>query len=181
MTKLKIAALGGFVLAATAVGMAMGWGRMGDPQVVDRPQTKDVPPVAAADLLDLAAAQRQVFQSLKLLSVAMENYREAHGRYPAPAIQGPDGKPLLSWRVAILPYLTEVELYQSFKLDEPWDGPHNKQLLDKMPRLFASPHPPGQAPEALTQLRIFVGKGTPFEGGQGSRWRTSPMARIGRS
>ena len=100
----------------------------------------------------------------------MENYRETHGRYPAPAIQGPDGKPLLSWPVAILPYLTEVELYQSFKLDEPWDGPHNKKLLDKMPRLFASPHPPGQAPGALTQLRIFVGKGTPSEGGQGARW-----------
>ena len=37
MTNLKITALGGLVLATTAVGMTMGWGRMGDPQVVDRP------------------------------------------------------------------------------------------------------------------------------------------------
>ena len=68
----------------------------------------------------------------------MHNYREAHGRFPAPAIQGKDGKPLLSWRVAILPYLEEDGLYQSFKLDEPWDSPHNKPLLERMPRPLRS-------------------------------------------
>ena len=44
MTKLTIAALGGLVLAATAVGMAMAWGRMDNPRVVDRPPPNDVPP-----------------------------------------------------------------------------------------------------------------------------------------
>ena len=57
MTNLKIAALGGLVLATTAVGMTMGWGRMDKPQVVDRPPPRDVPPVAVAAAPDPAAVQ----------------------------------------------------------------------------------------------------------------------------
>ena len=177
MTKLKIAAMGGFVVVAatTAVGTAMAWGRGDNPRVADRPPPNDVPPAAAAPL-DPAAAQqqaqsnqRQVQNNLKQVGLAMENYREVHGRFPASATHGPDGKPLLSWRVAILPYLEERELYQSFKLDEPWDSPHNKPLLERMPRLFAPPGPLGQAPGNLTHFRVFVGEGTPFDGGQGAR------------
>jgi len=169
MTKLKIAAMGGFVLAATAVGMAMAWGRVDKPRVVDRPPPNHVPPVAAAAPLDPAAVQEQR-NNLKQVGLAMHNYREAHGRFPAPAIQGPDGKPLLSWRVAILPYLEQGELYQSFKLDESWDSPHNKPLLERMPQHFAPPRPQGQASGSLTRFRVFVGEGTPFEGGRGPRW-----------
>ncbi len=178
MTTFKIAAMGGFVVVAatTAVGMAMAWGRGDNPPVVDRPPPNDVPPVAAAAPLDPAAAQqqaqsnqRQIQNNLKQVGLAMENYREVHGRFPASATHGPDGKPLLSWRVAILPYLSENELYQSFKLDEPWDSPHNKPLLERMPRLFAPPGPWGQAAGNLTHFRVFVGEGTPFEGGQGAR------------
>jgi hypothetical protein len=174
MTNLKIAALGGLVLATTAVGMTMGWGRMNKPQVVDRPPPRDVPPVAAEDAPDPAAVQRQIANNLKIVGLAMHNYPKADGRFPAPAIQGPDGKPLLSWRVAILPYLDEVELYQSFKLDEPWDSPHNKPLLERMPDVFAPPHPWGQAPGNLTHFRVFVGEGTPFEGGRGPRQEDFP-------
>jgi hypothetical protein len=111
-----------------------------------------------------------VRNDLKQVGLAMLDYQQTRGRFPAPAIQGPDGKPLLSWRVAILPYLAAGDLYQSFKLDEPWDSPHNKPLLERMPQVFAPPHPQGQAPGSLTHLRIFVGEGTPFEGGRGPRW-----------
>jgi len=171
MTNLKIAALGGLVLATTAVGMAIGWARMGDSQNQDRPPPNAAAQGAAAAPLDPVEAQRQVFQSLKPLGLAMYSYQEAHGRFPAAAIQGPDGKPLLSWRVALLPYILENDLYRSFKLDEPWDSPHNKPLLEKMPLLFAPPHPPGPAPGggSVTHYRVFVGAGTPFEGGRGPR------------
>ncbi len=81
----------------------------------------------------------------------------------------------MSWRVAILPYLLENDLYQSFKLDEPWDSPHNKPLLERMPYLYASaPQRPGQAQGNLTHFRVFVGEGTPFEGGRGPRWEDFP-------
>jgi hypothetical protein len=53
-----------------------------------------------------------------------------------------DGKQLLSWRVRILPYIEEGNLYEQFKLDEPWDSPHNLTLLDKMPLVYHNPNLP---------------------------------------
>ena len=41
-----------------------------------------------------------------------------------------------SWRVAILPYLEQNELYKRYNFDEPWDGPNNRKLLDQMPAIF---------------------------------------------
>src|SRR5437879_3096759 len=57
----------------------------------------------------------------------------ADGRLPAAVVYGKDGTPLLSWRVSLLPYIEEQELYKQFKLDEPWDSPHNIRLLPHMP------------------------------------------------
>jgi RNA polymerase sigma factor (sigma-70 family) len=171
MTKLKIASTAGFVLAATAVGVAMAWGWSDKPRVADRPPPIAVPPVAAEAPPDPAVVRERIRNNMKQVGLAMHNYREAHGRFPAPAIRAPDGKPLLSWRVAILPYLVHDNLYQSFKLDEPWDSPHNKPLIGRMPQVFA---PPGQAAGGLTNVRVFVGEGTPFEGGQGPRWEDFP-------
>ena len=112
----------------------------------------------------------------------MYNYREAHGRFPAAAIQGPDGKPLLSWRVAVLPYLAENDLYQSFKLDEPWDSPHNKPLLERMPRLFAPPQPAGRRRRGASRTSgSSSARGRRSKAVAGLAGRTSPTAWIGRS
>ena len=40
--------------------------------------------------------------------------------------------------MAILPYIEEGQLYQQFKLDEPWDSPHNKKLIALMPKIYAT-------------------------------------------
>src|SRR5262249_50595397 len=61
-----------------------------------------------------------VANNLKQIGVAFHNYLSNHGAFPASAIYGKDGKPLLSWRVALLPYLEQEALYREFKLDEPW-------------------------------------------------------------
>jgi RNA polymerase sigma factor (sigma-70 family) len=75
---------------------------------------------------------------------------------------------LLSWRVALLPFLEEDELYKQFRLDEPWDGPHNKKLLHKMPKVFA--HPKGIGAEAgMTYYQVFVGEHAAFEKHRGMR------------
>ncbi len=102
--------------------------------------------------------------NLKQLSLAHLNYMSTHGRYPAPAIYSADGKPLLSWRVALLPYLEEEQLYKQFKLDEPWDSEHNKKLLAKMPVLYAPVGGDAKEPHS-TFYQVFVGKDTVFEGG----------------
>lgn len=61
-----------------------------------------------------------------------------HRIIPAAIVDG-DGKPLLSWRVAILPYLEQDELYRQFHLDEPWDSEHNLKLLPLMPSMYVCP------------------------------------------
>ncbi len=104
--------------------------------------------------------------NLKQLTQAMFSYHNRHARLPAEAIFGDDGKPLLSWRVALLPELGHEELFNQFKLDEPWDSAHNKKLLDQMPEVFA---PPGAESimRKTTLYRVFVGPDTPFKGRDG--------------
>ena len=73
-----------------------------------------------------AAKRATSTNNLKQLSLAMHNYANVHRYFPRQAIYSKDGKPLLSWRVALLPYLEQMPLYNKFKLDEPWDSPHNR-------------------------------------------------------
>jgi len=54
-----------------------------------------------------------------------------------------------------------MELYNQFHLDEPWDSPHNKALIDRMPAVYACPSDPG-AP-GMTPYRVFVGEGAAFD------------------
>jgi hypothetical protein len=77
------------------------------------------------------------------------------------AICDDDGKPLLSWRVRMLPYLGEQDLHAQFKLDEPWDSEHNKKLVEKMPKIFASPGDAVAKP-GMTRYLVPTGKGTIF-------------------
>ncbi|HTU91816.1 MAG TPA: DUF1559 domain-containing protein [Gemmataceae bacterium] len=104
------------------------------------------------------------------LALAMHNYASAmQGKFPPHAVYSKDGKPLLSWRVLILPYMGQKALYNEFRLNEPWDSEHNKKLLAKMPKIFAHPRDEKTVKEHTTYYQGFVGKGTIFEGKQGIR------------
>ena len=70
------------------------------------------------------------------MALAVANYHEVHGHLPPAFIADEDGKPLLSWRVLILPYLDQQPLFEKFDLTEAWDGPNNSKLLDQMPSLY---------------------------------------------
>lgn len=87
------------------------------------------------------AAQRVESQNnLKQIGLALHSYHDAHGQFPPPAMFGEDGTPLLSWRVAVLPYLENGQkLYDRFALTESWNSPHNQPLIDEMPDVFRSP------------------------------------------
>lgn len=106
-------------------------------------------------------------KNLKQLALAMQGYSQFQdGKLPPAALCSKDGKPLLSWRVLLLPYLEQVTLFEKFKRDEPWDSPHNKALLAEMPKVYAPVT--GATPEPYsTFYRVFVGEGTAFEGTQG--------------
>ena len=95
--------------------------------------------VPALQAARTAAGRSQSTNNLKQIALAMHNYHDTYTRFPPQAIRTKDGKPLLSWRVAILPFIDHAPLYQQFHLDEPWDSEHNKALIAKMPLVYASP------------------------------------------
>jgi hypothetical protein len=107
--------------------------------------------------------------NLQQLAQAMLKYHKDHGHLPANAIYSKKGEPLLSWRVELLPYLDHEEMYKRFKLDEPWNGPHNIKLIDKMPEVFNDWGASRVNKLKATRFRVFSGKGTAFEGTQGLR------------
>jgi type II secretory pathway pseudopilin PulG len=108
-----------------------------------------------------AARRSQSMNNLKIIGLAMHNYADAMQHLPARANVDKNGKPLLSWRVHLLPYLEEAALYQQFHLDEPWDSEHNKKLIAKMPAIYRQPN--GNAEDFKTCYLVPVAKGTMFE------------------
>lgn len=81
----------------------------------------------------------QRMNKLRMVILALHNYESVHRQFPAYANFDEDGKPLLSWRVHILPFLEQGNLYKQFKLDEPWDSPHNIELANTIPDVYADP------------------------------------------
>lgn len=105
--------------------------------------------------------EREILSRLTLVGSAFEQFDRAHGAMPPAAIFSRAGKPLLSWRVAILPMLGERALYEQFQLDEPWDSPHNLKLLNKMPAVYAPLRGPPPQPFS-TYYQVFTGSDAPF-------------------
>lgn len=95
-------------------------------------------PLAAARA---AATKSLCVNNLKQIMLAMHNYLDANESKTFPPAYKADrsGKPLLSWRVLILPYLDQNSLYREFHLDEAWDSPHNKALIARMPAVYRCP------------------------------------------
>jgi len=114
------------------------------------------------------AARAERANKLHQIGLAMNTHEARHDRFPPAAVRDKDGKPLLSWRVTLLPYLEGGnDLYDEFHLDEPWDSPHNVKLIDRMPEVYRIPR---RENDGKTTLMAFVGPGTLM----GSHEETSP-------
>jgi len=116
--------------------------------------------VPAARSAQIAARRAQSVNNLKQIGLALHNFHSANNHFPAD-IRGKDGKPLLSWRVQLLPFLEQGGLFNEFRRDEPWDSPHNKALLERMPAPYAVPTTPAEP--GTTFYRGFTGTGTVFD------------------
>jgi prepilin-type processing-associated H-X9-DG protein len=113
-------------------------------------------PIPAPTKEQLAASVK----NLRAIGIAFHSSHDANDFLPGDIISK-DGKPLLSWRVALLPYLEEQKLYDQFKLDEPWDSAHNIKLLEKMPKVYAPVRV--KAPAGTTYYQSFYGPKTVFD------------------
>lgn len=116
-----------------------------------------------------AAANSASMNNLKQIGLAIHNYHDTYGHLPKD-ITDKNGKPLLSWRVAILPFIEQAPLYNQFKLDEPWDSEHNKKFSKMVVKVFSAPGAPN-APFAmdkdgypLTNYLGISGPGAVFDG-----------------
>ena len=108
-----------------------------------------------------AARLVQSENNLKQIGLAMRNFHDSYRHFPPAVIYGPDGKPWHSWRVLLLPYLEQMSLYEQYRFDEPWDGPNNKRLLEKMPPVYRDPIY-GDSDGIHTHYAVAVGEGTAF-------------------
>ena len=89
--------------------------------------------------------------------------------FPAAAILSKDGTPFLSWRVCVVPDPRHGDrrdqhlLFEKFHLDEPWDSPHNKTLIEEIPAAYAPVVKKGD-PKGSTYYQVFSGPGALFDG-----------------
>jgi hypothetical protein len=119
------------------------------------PKPKDDGPITAEQL-------KQSADNLKAIGLAFHNYHDVFGRLPAN--DGPTGnKQLLSWRVQILPFLEQDNLFKQFKLDEPWDSDNNKKLIEMMPKIYMPVR--GKADKGTTFYQAFGGSNGWFKAG----------------
>src|SRR5690606_17108762 len=92
------------------------------------------------------------------------NHHDTYGSLPAHATYDDQEKPLLSWRVHVLPFIEQQALYDQFHLDEPWDSEHNKALIAQMPEIFLSPKSGHTADQGLSNYVVPVGEEFLFDG-----------------
>jgi len=115
-----------------------------------------------------AARRSQCTNNLKQIALAMHNSHTRHNTFPPAYSKSPDGKPLLSWRVQILPFLEQKALYDEFHKDEPWDSEHNKTLISRMPAVYTCPSGSRTpAKEGKTSYLTPRGPATTFPGAEG--------------
>ena len=131
---------------------------------------------AKLDLAQLAASLSRMGSNtqlararnnLKMIGLAMLNYEAAQRHFPPAVLYGPDGKTPYSWRVAVLPFLDRDDLYREYHFDEPWDGPNNRKLIEKMPEVFRCPSEPAESTNA--SYFVLAGPGTMFDGKEGTK------------
>ena len=118
-----------------------------------------------------------VTNNLRQIGLALHNYNETYKRLPPAVLYNKEGKPLLSWRVLLLPFLEQNELFQQFKLDEPWDGPHNSKLLAKMPNVYTPVR--GKYEPYTTYYQVFDGPEAAFDSDPHHGLRRFPLAEPG--
>ena len=122
---------------------------------------------SAFDAMEEAIYRSECADNLRRITLAMLLYEKDHGTLPPAWTVDDEGSPLHSWRVLLLPYLGEEELYAKIRLDEPWDSEHNRQFHDTLLSFYQCPSAklsPGE-----TTYTVVVGEKTAFRPGEGKK------------
>lgn len=110
------------------------------------------------DLTVVGDWRHETWTNMVKLGKAFGDFEEKHGVLPTTEYRDEFGKPLLSWRVALLPMLGEQELFNELRLDEPWDSEHNIKLLSRIPAVYKNPNSRLEVEVGHTLLVATVGE-----------------------
>jgi hypothetical protein len=119
----------------------------------------------------------QSHNDLRQIGLALHEYHDLYGTFPPSAVRRNPSEPAHSWRVAILPFVEQQQLYNRYNFKEPWDSPGNRAILESMPKVFAPPKGT-DAPPNTTCYQMFVGKGTVGEGNPDQKGRGLTLGQI---
>ena len=103
-----------------------------------------------------SARRLQCKNNLHRFGIALHNYHDDYGVFPPAVTRNESGQPMHSWRVLLLPYVDQIGLFSQYKLDEPWDSPHNRQLADQMPPIYRCPSHPHHGDGSGRTLTSYV-------------------------
>ncbi|MFO0939271.1 MAG: DUF1559 domain-containing protein [Pirellulales bacterium] len=81
-------------------------------------------------------ARMQKMNDVKQLLLAMLNYQDTYQKLPFLDNGGGILSENLSWRVRVLPFFEQVQLYHKFDLKQDWNSDQNKPLADQCPELY---------------------------------------------
>lgn len=125
-----------------------------------------------ASLVEDQARRQSNMNRFKQIMLGLHNYYDVYKSFaPADKHRDDEGKQRLSWRVHILPFVEQQELYSQFRLDEAWDSPHNIKLLPKMPDIYATHgFGPTKIKPGHTTFLAPVGDKTVFGGEKSARF-----------
>ena len=154
--------VGVFIVFCGGGGLAVYWAVSGVKKAADNFKKE----------IEAAMAEAEADESsrnLEEIGKAIRKYEAARGSLPNNSYDA-DGRPLLSWRVHILPYLDDRfegkdygELFRKFRQDEPWDSLNNRPLMAQMPEVFEVKIAPTNQPGGMTFYRGFSHPGAIFE------------------
>lgn len=97
---------------------------------------------------------------LNVFGLGLHNFAAANKHFPPIYVRDKSGKPLWSWMVEILPNLGYDDLYKQLNKDEPWNSPHNAQVLPKIIDQCVCPSVNRDVNDCSTNYMAIIGPGT---------------------
>lgn len=116
-----------------------------------------------------AAQRMQSSNNLKQIALAFHNYESTYKQLPAAYLLDADGKRTMSWRVAILPFMESVRVYENYKTNEPWDSASNQAVTNVPIMTYKNPADTKAGP-LETSYMVVTGPGTLFEDDKATRF-----------
>lgn len=110
--------------------------------------------------------------NLKMIGVALQQYHDDYGCFPAPSIVDEHGMQMHSWRAALQPYVEDCMgrgFYEKYDFNQPWNSPANIKAAQPK-QTYVKPYvcpSAGQAQgQAFTNYVMVVGAETASRPGE---------------